>query len=220
MAKVVMPLNSLAARGKMGAIIFNTWRGMNTVKAFRSPVQPGSVDQLEMRALLTDATRAWAALTAAQRTGWNDYAELHLESDWSGVQKRLTGQNWYVRTYVFLLLCGAAAPTTAPTAAAPASLTGAGFAYVAGPPKKITLTWTAPVAATSFLQLWQTPALSTGRIPKFEMAEEFVTIAASTASPYDAVSPIVAGRYGFWCRVIDTLTGLASEFTSADITVT
>lgn len=219
MAKVVQPLMSLEARGKMGGLIYNVWRGMCTVKAFRSPVQPNSTQQLDMRKLMTDATRAWAALTAAQRTAWNAYAVDHLESDWTGVSKRLTGQNWFVRCYVMAKLCGAAAITAAPTVSAPASLVGAGFAYVAGPPKKVTLTWTSPVAPTSFLQIWLTDALSAGRIPKMEMATESATIAASTASPYDVVNPITAGRYGFWCRVIDSATGLYSEWTSADITV-
>ncbi len=220
MAKVVQPLMSLEARGKMGGLIFNVWRGICTVKAFRSPVQPNSTAQLDMRKTMTDATRAWAALTAAQRLGWNNYAVDHLESDWTGASKRLTGQNWYVRCYVMVLLCGGTPVSTAPIASAPAALVGAGFAYVAGPPKKVTLTWTAPVAATSFIQIWATSALSAGRIPKFEMATEIATIAASTESPYDVTNPITAGRYGYWCRVIDSLTGLYSEWTSADLTVT
>lgn len=220
MAKVVMPLNSLAARGKMGAIIYNTWRGLNTVKAFKAPVQPGSTDQLDMRARLTNATRAWAALSASQRTSWNDYATAHPMADWSSTALRLTGQNWFVRCYVIIALCGGTPPTTAPTTAAPDSITGAGFAYVSGPPKKVTLTWSAPTDANSYLQMWKTPALSTGRVPKFEMAEEFATLISSTSSPYDAVNPITAGRYGFWVRVLSKTTGLFSAFVSADLTVT
>lgn len=219
MAKVTQPLMSLGARGKMGALIFNQWRGFNTVKAYTAPVQPGSAEQLAMRALIGDAVAAWTALSSANRQSWIDFAPLHLESDWTGSQKRLTGQNWFVRGYCFNTLCGVAPLDAAPSDPAPAALVGAGFALVAGPPKKITLTWTAPVAATSFLQIWQTPALSVGRVPKFPIAEEIATIPASTTSPYDVVNPVTPGRYGFWVRVIDTLTSLASQWTSSDITV-
>lgn len=216
MAKVVQPLMSLEARGKMGGLVYNVWRGLNTVKAFKSPVQPGSVDQLTMRAKLTDATRAWGSLSAANRQTWIDYADAHLETDWTGANKRLTGQNWFCRCYVLMALAGGAAPTAAPTAVAPASIVGAGLAYVAGPPKKITLTWTSPNAAGSYIQIWKTPALSAGRVPKFEMAEEIATIISTTASPYDVTNPITAGRYGYWARVIDNTTGLTSSYISLD----
>jgi len=219
MAKVINPLGSLAARGKTGNLIYNTWRGFNTVKSFRSPVQPGSSAQLGMRSRLTDATRAWAALTAANRLTWINYASIHTETDWTGTPKRLTGQNWFVRCYVLMLLCGGSAPTAAPTTLAPASITGAGFAYAGGPPKKVTLTWSAPTAATTYIEIWKTAALSAGRIPKFEMATKLVQIAASTASPYDVVNPITTGRYGFWLRVIDNLSGLCSAYTSFDVIV-
>lgn len=220
MAKVLAPLMSLAVRGKEGGIVFNTWRGINTAKSATSPVQPNSSAQLDIRDHVTTASRAWASLSNVQRTGWNDYANAHTESDWTGAAKRLTGQNWYVRCAVLNALCGAAAIAAAPAIAAPASITGAGFAYVAGPPKKITLTWSAPVAATSFLQIKKTPALSTGEIPKIEKARGLIVIGADTASPYDVVNPITAGRYGFWVRTIDTVTGLASPWTGADLTVT
>jgi len=219
MAKVTQPLMSLGARGKMGALIYNQWRGFNTVKCYTAPVQPDTDDQLALRALMADAVSAWQALTPAERTSWIDYAPLHLESDWTGSQKRLTGQNWYVRGYAFNTLCGETPIDTAPSDPAPPALVGAGFAYVAGPPKKVTLTWTAPVAETSYLQIWVTPPLSPGRVPKFPLADQLTPIGADTQSPYDVVNPITAGRYGFWVRVIDTLTSLASGWTSSDLVI-
>lgn len=59
MAKVTLPLMSAEARGKVGGLIYNTWRGNSTVKIKKAPAQPRTARQLLIRAFATTCSRAW-----------------------------------------------------------------------------------------------------------------------------------------------------------------
>jgi len=100
MAKVVGPLHSSEARGSIGALTYNTWRGISTVKTRCPPTPRDSDDQIAIRALTRACTVAWQAATDAQRTTWNDYAVDHPDIDWTGNPKRISGYNWFVRINV------------------------------------------------------------------------------------------------------------------------
>lgn len=109
MAKVLNPLMSNEARGKMNGLVFNTWRGISTVKTFKSPTQPQSAAQLVMRNLMSTFSRKWQALTAAQRTAWNNWAAAHLKTDWTGNPVRITGANAYSGLNINFVRAGGAA---------------------------------------------------------------------------------------------------------------
>lgn len=211
MAKVVQPLMSLEARGKMGGLIYNSWRSLSTVKAYRSPTQPDTPAQLQARALLTDVSRYWSSLSTAQRSAWAQYAEDHLDNDWTGQPLRLTAQNWFVRCGCRAALVGGSVLDIPPVAAAPAAPTDLDISFAAGPPSKIQMTWTDPVAATSHLVVYSAGPISAGRTPRPEQSAILAKVPANTASPYSLISTPAAGKYGFWVQVIDENSGLASS---------
>lgn len=114
MAKVVGPLYSSEARGSIGALTYNSWRGIATVKS-RCPKEPrDSEAQLATRELTRQCTIIWKTLTLAQATLWNNYSDTHLEPDWTGHPKHLTGYNWFIRINVRRLEFGSLIETVPP----------------------------------------------------------------------------------------------------------
>lgn len=97
MVKVVAPLFSAEARGSVGALTYNTHRGVSIVKTRSGPSTQHSTRQDALRACAASATAGWQALTDQQREAWNDFARDHPGQDWTGNPKRLTGYNWYLR---------------------------------------------------------------------------------------------------------------------------
>lgn len=219
MAKVIQPLMSLAARGKAGILVFNQWRSFNTVKLLKSPTQPNTAAQLSRRAVMKAAAGAWSALTQEQRDAWQQYAIDHLETDWTGVTKRLTGQNWFIRCYCNCLLVGAAAPTTPPLTAAPASVVGLALACAGGAGTASTIDWTTPADAGVTLVVRECGPISVGRVPRIEASAVLMTITSETVGAQQLHAAAVAGRYGYWVHAINEANGLASQPVFAEITI-
>jgi len=115
MAKVVGPLHSSEARGSVGSLTYNTWRGISIVKARAGPTTQYSDAQVALRALAALATTSWQSITDAQRNAWHDYANTHTDIDWTGNPQRLSGYNWYIRINVRRQLLGQAIGTSPPT---------------------------------------------------------------------------------------------------------
>jgi hypothetical protein len=218
MAKVVSPLMSIEARGKVGGLIFNTWRGLNTVKSFKSPVQPNTALQLAAKARLQTESQAWASLTAAQRTAWNQYAQDHILTDWTGKTKRLSGQNWFIACNCRLLLAGQAAITAPPAVPAPAAVVGFALSYDGAVTHKIQATWTSPIAAGVKLFIYAVGPLGAGRTPKIERAHIVQTPLSNVSTPLTIIDNSVAGKYGGWAVAVDIATGLASEPVFSEVT--
>jgi hypothetical protein len=108
LAKVVNPLHSDEARGKIGGLIFNTSRGIRYVKSATSPSQPRTAAQLNVRSIMTTITREWKALTQVQRDAWATYADANPIPDWTGRPIRLTGANAYCQINSVARLAGGA----------------------------------------------------------------------------------------------------------------
>ena len=100
MAKVINPLNSTEARGKVGGLVYNTWRGIRTVKTNTAPSGQGVGKRAAAFDLIVQAGKRWATLTDTQRQAWRDWAKQHVEPHWTGTDKRLPGYSWYVRIQV------------------------------------------------------------------------------------------------------------------------
>jgi len=210
MAKVINPLLSVEARGRMAGLVYNTWHGISYVKAHSGPNQPNSAAQLAARARLVTIGAAWRDLTQVQRDAWTVYADAHPESDWTGNPLRLTGQNWYVRCNVQLARMGQSPISVPPAVAAPDAITGWDIDVAVA---DLTGTWTAPVA-TDYIDIFILGPVSTGVDPKFEHAICNQTVLASTVTPLDLVVAVPAGRWRAWARVLDVATGLASPWES------
>lgn len=195
--------------------MFNSWRGLSTVKMKTSPSQPRSARQLRMRAFLTTCSRAWAGLTSAQRDGWTAWANDHPETDWTGQPKRMTGQDAYVRHNTRLLDMGFAVTASAPTTVAPANVSNLVLTPGAG---QISCAFTAFGGTTTQVDVWIVPAHSAGIKPTPTMAHHKVYGPGET-TPI-VVTGLAAGLTTIYIRSVSETDGQASAFVTADATVT
>ncbi len=215
MAKLVGPLHSAEARGRVGGLIFNTWRGISYVKSFCSPAQPRTKIQLATRAWTVACVRAWQALTQDNRDHWNAYAVTHPESDWTGNPKRITGLNWFVRcTFRILRLAGTQVDDPP---AVPAPDPGGTFTAGNGVNESV-CTWIFPDGANIRFWIYGFGPHSPGLDCKRERAK--IMQAGTAAMQTITISNLSPGRYTFWYVNIDVETGLISTYLTdtADIT--
>ncbi len=215
MAKLIGPLHSTEARGAVGGLIYNTWRGISYAKAFASPAQPRTERQLQIRALTTQLVRSWQGLTDAQRASWTDYAEAHPDIDWTGTAKRITGANWYIRCNLRLLDMGNSAIDSAPTTPAPDAVSDL---VATGGENQISITWGPITGTDKTVDIWLHGPHTAGRMGKIQFARHNVYAPAET-TPI-VITGLEPGAYTVFARVIDETTGLASTWQSDVATVT
>jgi hypothetical protein len=210
MAKVVGPLHASEARGKVGGLVYNSWRGFATVKAKHAPAQPQTSAQLLVRAIAVACSRAWQLLT--NQADWVTYANSHTLVDWTNTPKRLTGANWYVMLSTRLLKRAIAAVVTPPIVLPPIALTSL-TAIDAG--DHIEVDWLPLLSATENVEIWIDGPHSPGRqgsIPnaRYNMDGTGTVGAANTG-------PCPVGRYTIYARVISITDGQVSPFLSVDV---
>jgi hypothetical protein len=215
MAKLMAPLMSTEARGRVSGLVYNTWRGISYAKAASSPAQPQTQRQLQIRAWSTQLVRGWAALSTVEKTGWNDYANAHPAIDWTGNAKRLTGLNWFTRCNVRLLDLGETPSDTAPTVSAPDPVADVVITPGAG---QISVAFTAMAGTNLQIDCWDSGLRSAGTVPSLIHAKH-LKYGPGETSPL-VCSGLVPGLHTFWFRAVSEDTGLASTFVSADATVT
>lgn len=215
MVKVLNPLNSTEARGRMGGLVYNTHRGMNFVKPQTAPAQPRSKKVLQIRAWMANLVRAWGALTADERLHWNNYAASHTETDGMGATKRLSGSNWFSRLNIRLLTYGAAIKTEPPSTPAPDAPNN--FVAADGVLSSI-CTWTATAGTDKSVDLFIFGPHSKGLSAKVQRAKWVTGISGESAT--GTLSGLIPGRYTVFARVMDEDNGLVSPWVSdtADIT--
>lgn len=215
MAKLMNPLQSSEARGRVGGTVYNTWRGARYAKQQTAPAQPRTTRQLQIRAWTTYLVRHWAAIGAVLIAQWNAYAAAHPEIDWTNTGKRLTGLNWYVRCNLRLLDMAKAILTEPPASAAPA----APEAFVAvGAGDQAELAWTPTADWDDWVDVFIYGPHSAGILPKIQRAKH----SSYTQGPSGAVivTGLLPGTYTFWARLIYAGTGLASTWVTATCVVT
>jgi len=210
-AKVINPLLSVEARGRFAGLVYNTWRGISTVKAHSGPNQPNSAKQLYARALLTTITAEWRALTQGNRDAWAVYADNHLEADWTGNPVRLTAQNWYMRCSIQLNRMGESSIATPPAVAAPDAVVGFNIQKTVD---DLTQTFTGPIGGTAMLDTRRLGPVSTGVDPKIEHAINVRLVNSDVQQPDIIYASVPNGRYRAWVKVIATATGLTSTWQS------
>jgi len=126
MAIVKNPLQSEEASGSVGGVTHARWRGNKVVRIRPIPTQPRTSRQSAVRNIIATLSRAWAALTDAQRTAWRNYADQHPTTNRLGQQVTPTGFNQYVGLNFFLLDNADSAidsPPSVPPSASIATLT-------------------------------------------------------------------------------------------------
>lgn len=215
MAKVLDPLRSSEARGRIGGTIYNTSRGVKYVKSFTSPAQPRSARVLFIRAVCQKFTRGWQALDSAVRIAWNDYAALNPEIDWTGQPIRKSGLNWYVRCNVRLMDAGQAAAGDPPAEAAPDGLFN--FAAANGVGESI-CTWSATAGTGFQVEVFRQGPISAGVQPKRERASFAARVIGESGTV--TVTGLSPGTHAFFARVLSENTGLISTYVLDSAVVT
>jgi len=98
MAKILPGPNSGEIRGQMGGVVYSRNRFGMYVRNNSSPVNPQSARQNAIRAAFTQIAQRWRdTLTAAERQGWEDYAQETPLTDVFGLKQVMTGLNMYAR---------------------------------------------------------------------------------------------------------------------------
>lgn len=197
--KVRAPLHSIDVRGRFGvALVFSIWRGANYARTFTIPTNPRTARQLTIRAFLTTASRAWNALTNAQRTAWDAFAQLQSRTDVFGEPIKATGINEYVALSVIAQDVGQVPVSDPPITDAPAVLAGA----AADPnlvPGEIEFAWTG--ADGDFVDCWVTSLLPAGRKPSENLYTHAIYPAIG-ASPATVTGKVSGGKYGVKVRAV------------------
>lgn len=215
MAKVTGPLFSTEARGRVGGLIYNTHRGMSTVKAQCAPAQPRSAKQLRIRAAGVTLARKWQGLLQTTRDAWNAYALLHQETDGMGIGKRLSGMNWYIRLNTRQMHAYNAILTNPPSAAAPDAPTSF---LATGGNDEIVCTWASPENGTWNVTLYISGPHSAGAIAKLPRAKFQVNANANAATT--TITGLQPGTYSVWARMFDTVNALVSAWQLSETIVT
>jgi len=214
MAKVTGPLQSNEARGKIGALIFNTWRTVSTVKIFRSPSQPRTARQLIVRAFLSTCSRAWAALDASEKLSWTTWANGHTVADWTGQQIRMTGADAYTRHSTRLLDQGKSVVDTAPSVAGPASPAAVVCTPGAG---QVSIAFTPYSGTATSINPWLYGPFSKGIVPKINKAKHNCYAPAETSPK--VISGLAVGHHALFIRAVSETDGQASPFVLVEFDV-
>lgn len=217
MAKVLNPLNSSEARGRVGGLVYNTWRGHRTVKTHTNPTNQGIGLRGAQFAIIVAAGKRWKGISASQRAAWETYAVLHPDPDWTGQPKRIAGYHWFVRCNVNTyraFLSWTDDPPPNPCLLDLVTLTPE-MDY-----SDVKLTWTLATALSDppyILQIWRTKPLSAGINPTLHDAY-FLGHQNALLYEYYDLGP-QPGSYTYWARIIH-YTGAVSTYLRCSIVVT
>ena len=211
MAKVSNPLNSGEARGSIGTLTYNTWRGMATVKTKASPPYNSAGLQGNMFRRVRDAAQRWKILTDAQRASWEVFANTHLLQNWSTTTKRISGFNWYVKIQTRRQILSQGYEDNPPTR----EITW-GFSSLSAVVSNDSeyISWTPNVGSLQsymLVEIWLTPIHSAGRKATLRDARIYGHYLLS--SGIFAYAPPENGTYSAFIRCID-LNGMVAPFQS------
>jgi len=71
MAKVIGPLHSFEARGKMASMVFGLWRGIQWTRMHFIPANPQTAKQVNIRTALTLSVAEWQSQAAGEKDLWD-----------------------------------------------------------------------------------------------------------------------------------------------------
>jgi len=154
-----------------------------------TPVNPGTVAQVNQRARMTTNAAAWRALTDAQRAGWLSLGLMISRTDALGQVYTLNGFGAYCSVNNNNLDAGNAAVSAAPALTTPLDLATATITLTAA---AFSVAYTAtPLAAGVRLFIFCSPQRSAGR--SFEGDYRLIAVtAAAAASPANILTAYTA----------------------------
>ena len=213
MAKVTAPLHGSEARGKVGGLVYNTWRGISTVKAKKAPSQPRTALQLQRRATGVALSRQWQA--NAYHDDWNTFASLHPRVDGMGATVRATGANWFLGLGARLLMHARPIVATPPAIPGPNPVTGL---TAVGGAATITYNWTDPGAGDDRIEFYLDGPHSGGRLASLVKAKFASYLAGNVADA--TLTGLMPGNYALYARTMSPVNGQVSEWVLAECVVT
>lgn len=208
MAIVIGPLHSSEARGSVGSLTYNTFRGTATVRARYTPAIEKSVEQNKVTAATAACTLVWQAESDLTRSRWSHYANMHLLPSWTGHPKRLSGYNWYVKCNYWGYFLGWYHVHQPPTVPSPPAIDQLIIPNNAG---NLHITWTPdpsdPPKEYSNLIYKNGPHLPSVNPGISNASYEYIE--ADSSGEYWYPDPGV-GTMTFWLKRLDRATGLLS----------
>lgn len=160
MAKIKLGALAQDVRGSLAGTTFSRNRFGSYARQKVSPVQPRTARQLTQRALFTDASQGWRALTQAERNSWGTYAANNPIVNVFGDSQTMSGINAFTRINSVLATAGLAAVTDPPTPGTPGPLATSVTATGATGVVAVTFT-TNPVVDDKYF-IFTTRGVSTG----------------------------------------------------------
>lgn len=97
-ARIIYGPQVVQVSGNYNGAVHARNRYGNYTRPYVVPVNPLSARQVVIRDRMTSLSQAWSALTAAQRTAWNEYAANVPVMNRIGGQDYITGANHFIRT--------------------------------------------------------------------------------------------------------------------------
>jgi len=141
MATTKAPLFGLDASGSLGgAIVFSKWRGRTYVRTHVTPSNPKSGLQVSARAAMRFITQAWAGLSSAIKTEWDD---TDSADNITGLNSQVKYNMPRNRQGLGLVRAVSDAAGTTPDAPATGTATAA--------PKSLLIEWTAGTAEPEYV---------------------------------------------------------------------
>jgi hypothetical protein len=198
LAKVINPLNSSEARGRIGGLIYNTWRGIRTVRTYTPPAHESDPLRQAHKNIVQAAGQRWSTISFQQRAAWAHFANAHPDIDWTGTPKRIAGYHWYVRIQTRLIDSGGTYIDDPPTDFVDRSLDGP-FAYYYA--SNINLTWMYEPAHphwSAYYDTWIAGPFTAGKTPSIKDAKRVVII-PTHSTPY-VLGPFSTGWWTVFMR--------------------
>lgn len=220
MVKVTAPLHSIEARGRLGSLEYNTFRGIRVVRAHKDPPKPVTEAQLAQQAAFKAVTQAWRDIDPTYQNLWNSWADSQTHSDWTGATIRPTGFNCYVKTNIWVYNHGLTLLLIPPDPVVPPAITSIDYTAAEG---GCQIDWTTdmgPNDASHQMILRAHGPISPGRQPDFRHAVYIWQTACDmyyctiTADRFHG-----SGDYGIYMHPVDLASGQAGGWELIRVTV-
>lgn len=122
MARVIDPLRSAQAAGKLGGTVYRNRGAQSIVSSKTAPGAQMSPAQIQVRATTRAANIAWRAAAAPYKLHWQQFANRHQVTSKWGQLITWSGHNWFVRNYCYRVRNGLTPIVDAPPDYSPSTL--------------------------------------------------------------------------------------------------
>lgn len=215
-------------RGKIGGHVMSKNRGGAYMRTKVTPINPQTSAQSQVRGVLTALSQGWRELTQAQIAAWNSAVVNFQSTDIFGDIKKPSGINLYVKLNSNLNYAGSATVLDEPPAltSAPPYVPFSATATAGAPTLSIVFSPT-PVPANTAYVVEATACQSPGKTFLKNAFRKIKVIPAAGTTPNNALSAyvtkfgdLIAGeKIALRIKAVDTVTGVAGQFSAIEIIV-